>query len=81
MDIKPQAVAMPKSTEHLEKGKYGPIFPKTPACYGFTIIATVKPGRAEAIRSYGQRLAKALDGEPRRARAAQAPLPALGPLR
>jgi hypothetical protein len=22
MDIKPQAVAMPKSTEHLEKGKY-----------------------------------------------------------
>jgi hypothetical protein len=23
MDIRPQAVAIPKSTEHLEKGKYG----------------------------------------------------------
>ncbi len=64
MDIKPQAVAMPKSTDHLEKGKYGPIFPKTPACYGFTIIAAVKPGRAEVIRSYGQRLAAALAADP-----------------
>ena len=45
MEIKPQAVAIPRSTEHLERGKYGPIFPKTPACYGFTIVANVKPGR------------------------------------
>ena len=64
MEIKPKAVAIPKSTDHLEKGKYGPIFPKTPACYGFTIIANVKPGRAEAIRSYGERLAKALEADP-----------------
>ncbi|MDF2694176.1 MAG: hypothetical protein K0S65_2559 [Labilithrix sp.] len=64
MEIKPQAVAIPKSTDHLEKGKYGPVFPKTPACYGFTIVATVKPGKAEAIRSYGQRLAKALEADP-----------------
>jgi len=64
MDIKPRAMALPKSTDHLEQGKYGPVFPKTPACYGFTIIATVKPGRAEAIRSYGQRLAKALEDDP-----------------
>ncbi|HVH46130.1 MAG TPA: hypothetical protein VM925_27460 [Labilithrix sp.] len=64
MDIKPQAVAIPKATDHLEKGKYGPVFPKTPACYGFTIIATIKPGRAEAIRSYGQRLAGALEADP-----------------
>ena len=64
MEIKPQAVAIPKETDHLEKGKYGPIFPKTPACYGFTIIANVKPGRAEAIRSYGHRLAKALEADP-----------------
>jgi hypothetical protein len=55
---------MPKSTEHLEKGKYGPIFPKTPACYGFTVIAKVKPGRADAIRAYGQRLAAALEADP-----------------
>ena len=81
MEIRPQAVAIPKSTDHLEKGKYGPIFHKTPACYGFTIIANVKPGRADAMRAYGQRLAKALEGRPVRARAAQAPLPALGALR
>lgn len=64
MDIKPQAVAIPKSTDRLEQGKYGPIYPKTPACYGFTIVATVKPGKAETIRSYGQRLAKALEADP-----------------
>ncbi len=64
MEIRPQAVAMPKSTDHLEKGKYGPVFPKTPACYGFTLIADVKPGRADAIRAYGVRLAEALKVDP-----------------
>jgi hypothetical protein len=64
MEIKPQAVVIPKETDHLEQGKYGPIFPKTPACYGFTIIAKVKPGRADTIRSYGYRLAEALEADP-----------------
>lgn len=64
MEIRPQAVAIPKSTDHLEKGKYGPVFPKTPACYGFTLIADVKPGRADAIRAYGVRLAEALKTDP-----------------
>ena len=64
MEIKPQAVVIPKDTDQLEKGKYGPIFPKTPACYGFTIIASVKPGRAEAIRNYGPGIVKALEGTP-----------------
>src|SRR5262245_10169785 len=64
MEIKPQAVVIPKETAHLEKGKYGPIFPKTPACYGFTIITNVKPGRADTIRSYGHRLAEALEADP-----------------
>jgi hypothetical protein len=64
MEIKPQAVVIPKETDHLEQGKYGPIFPKTPACYGFTIIANVKPGRAEAIRNYGSTLAKLLETDP-----------------
>ena len=64
MEIKPQAVVIPKETDHLEQGKYGPIFPKTPACYGFTIIANVKPGRAETIRNYGSTLAKALEADP-----------------
>ncbi len=64
MEIKPQAVAIPKSTDHLEKGKYGPIFPKTPACFGFTIVANVKPGHADAMRGYGERIVKALEGAP-----------------
>ena len=64
MEIKPQAVVIPKETDHLEQGKYGPIFPKTPACYGFTIIAKVKSGRAETIRGYGATLAKALEADP-----------------
>ena len=64
MEIKPQAVAIPKETDHLPQGKYGPIYPRTPACHGFTIIAKVKPGRAEAIRAYGVNLAKALERDP-----------------
>jgi hypothetical protein len=63
MDIKPQAVVIPKETD-LEQGKYGPIYPRTPACYGFTIIAKVKPGRAEIVRNYGYKLAQALEEDP-----------------
>ena len=37
-----------------ERGRYGPVFPRTPACYGFTIIAKVIPGREEAIREHGE---------------------------
>jgi hypothetical protein len=64
MEIRPQAVVIPKSTDHLERGKYGPVFPKTPACYGFTVIARVKPGRADTMRAYGETLAKALATDP-----------------
>ena len=64
MEIKPQAVVIPKATDHLEQGKYSPVFPRTPACSGFTIIANVKPGRAEAIREYGYTLTKALEEDP-----------------
>jgi hypothetical protein len=64
MEIIPQAAVIPKDTTQLAKGKYGPIFPKTPACYGFTIIANVKPGTAETIRGHGVKLAKALERDP-----------------
>ncbi|MFJ8360329.1 hypothetical protein [Streptomyces sp. NPDC093984] len=36
----------------------------TPACYGFTVIAKVKPGTADAVREYGHTLAKALEEDP-----------------
>lgn len=64
MEIKPQAAVIPKDTSQFEQGKYGPISPKTPACYGFTVIASVKPGSAETIRDYGHTLVKALEGDP-----------------
>lgn len=64
LGMKPAAVLIPKHDDAWEVGKYGPIWPRTPACYGFTLIANVKPGRAEAIRGYGHKLAKALEGDP-----------------
>ena len=62
---KPQAMAIPKEGYfNLEQGKYGPIFPKTPACHGFTIIAKIKPGRENQIREYGKAIEKALEATP-----------------
>jgi len=52
---KPQAMAIPKEGYfNLRNGRYGPVYPRTPACYGFTIIAKIKPGREDAIRAYGK---------------------------
>lgn len=64
MEIKPKAVVIPKDTSHFEQGEYGPILPRTPACYGFTVVANVKPGMAEAIRNHGNALAKGLESDP-----------------
>ena len=62
---KPAAMAIPKEGYFkLEQGRYGPIFPKTPACYGFSIIAKVKPGREQAIREYGKNIEEAVKGNP-----------------
>jgi hypothetical protein len=42
---KPAAMAIPKQgCFKLEQGRYGPILPKTPACYGFSVVGKVKPG-------------------------------------
>lgn len=61
----PRAMAIPKEGYfELEKGRYGPIFPKTPANYGFTIIAKIKPGREETVRAHGLTLQSAVDGKP-----------------
>jgi hypothetical protein len=62
---RPQALAIPKEGYFkLEQGKYGPVFPRTPACHGFTIIAKIKPGREQVIREYGKTLEKALEADP-----------------
>src|SRR4029450_11455682 len=64
MDIKPQAMALPKDTSTLPQGKYGPIFPKSPACHGFTIIAKIIPGREPVFYEYAQNIEQALTGAP-----------------
>jgi hypothetical protein len=62
---KPAAMAIPKEGFFkLEQGRYGPIYPQTPACYGFSIIAKVKAGREEAIREYGKTIEAAVKGNP-----------------
>ena len=62
---KPQAIAIPKEGYFkIEPGRYGPIFPLTPACHGFTIIAKIKPGTEEEIREYGNKLEKTVAGNP-----------------
>lgn len=64
---KPAAMAIPKGgifKDREEQGRYGPIFPKTPACYGFTIIAKIKPGTEPAIREYGKTIENAVAAAP-----------------
>ena len=62
---RPQALAIPKEGYfELEQGRYGPLFPRTPACHGFTIIAKIKAGREQVIRDYGKKLEVAVDGAP-----------------
>jgi hypothetical protein len=62
---KPQALAIPKEGYfQLENGRYGPVFPRTPACHGFTIIARIKPGTEDEIRQYGKTLEQALQADP-----------------
>jgi hypothetical protein len=45
---KPAAMAIPKGGYFgkPEQGRYGPIFPKSPACYGFSILAKIRKRRA-----------------------------------
>ena len=62
---KPQAMAIPKEGYvSLTNGRYGPIYPRTPACHGFTIIAKIKPGREETIRAYGKTIETAIADMP-----------------
>src|SRR5260370_18879873 len=62
---KPQALAIPKEGYFkLERGRYGSVFPKTPACYGFTIIAKVKPGREQAVREYAKTIETSVRDNP-----------------
>src|SRR5258705_12750545 len=62
---KPKARAIPKEGYFaLQQGRYGPTYPRTPACHGFTVIAKNKPGTEDDIRAYGARVEKNMQGNP-----------------
>jgi hypothetical protein len=62
---KPSAMAIPKDGYFTyEAGTYGPIFPRTPACYGFTMIAKLKPGHESEMYKYADAVEKAIKAEP-----------------
>jgi len=64
---KPSAMAIPKGgflEGKAEQGRYGPIFPKTPTCYGFSIIAKIVPGTEENFYEYARNIEKAVAGSP-----------------
>jgi hypothetical protein len=63
--MSPEAMAIPKQGFfEREEGRYGPVFPKTPACYGFSVVAKVIAGREQAIRDYGKMIEEAVKGDP-----------------
>lgn len=64
MQIRPAAMALPHDTDTLPKGKYGPIYPKSPACYGFSILAKIIPGREPVFHEYAQNIEKAVAAQP-----------------
>jgi len=62
---KPQAMAIPKEGYlKFEQGRFGPTYPRTPTCYGFSVIGKVKPGREQAIRDYGKTIEAAVKADP-----------------
>lgn len=64
---KPAAMAIPKGgylPGKVEQGRYGPVYPRTPACYGFSIVAKVIPGREEVLYEYARTLEKTIAAQP-----------------
>ena len=64
---KPAAMAIPKGgyfQDKLEQGRYGPIFPKTPACYGFSILAKIIPGREDVFYKYAKSIEETIAAQP-----------------
>src|SRR5690349_16397570 len=63
---KPAAMAIGKGgyIGEPQRGRYGPIFPKTPACYGFSIMAKIIPGREPVFREYAKKIEAAVAKDP-----------------
>ena len=65
--MKPAAMAIPEGgyfKDKVEQGRYGPVFPKTPACYGFSIVAKVIGGRDAVFYEHGKKMQDAVTAQP-----------------
>lgn len=68
-DVKgrPSAMAIPAGgylADRVEHGRFGPIFPRTPLNYGFTIIARIIPGREPVFFEYARNIQAAVAATP-----------------
>jgi hypothetical protein len=64
---KPAAKAFPKGgydKDTVEQGRYGPIYPRSPTCYGFDIIAKIIPGREDKFYEHGRKIEKTIAEQP-----------------
>jgi len=64
---KPAAMAIPKGgyfQDKVEQGRYGPIFPKTPASYGFSILAKIITGREDVFYKYAKSIEETIAAQP-----------------
>ena len=62
---RPAAMAIPKEGYFEKKeGRYGPVYPRTPACYGFSIIAKIIPGSEKNFYEYARNIEKAVADTP-----------------
>jgi hypothetical protein len=63
----PAAMAIPKGgffPDKVEQGRFGPVFPKTPAGYGFSIVAKVIPGREDVFYKYAKDIERTVAEQP-----------------
>ena len=61
------AMAIPEGgyfPDKVEQGRFGPIFPRTPLNYGFTIIAKIKPGTEENFYEYARNIEEGVAATP-----------------
>ena len=64
---KPAAMAIPKGgfdSATAQQGRYGPVFPKSPANYGFSILAKIIPGREEVFYDYAKKIETTIAEQP-----------------
>jgi hypothetical protein len=47
----------------LEHGRDGPVSAQAPICYGFSVVAKVKPGKEQTVRDYGRSIEETLEAK------------------